>query len=474
LFKNIVWDIIGKFGGQIVSFIISIILTRLLTPEEYGIMGMAVVIIGFANVFLDLGFRNALVQKQNITQVQYSSVFYTNALISVLLTLLCFFSAKPLAGFYNLPKIEPVFQVLSLNFLFNGLSLVSSAILYKKLIFKVNTIINLFAAVVSGIVGVYLAYNGLGVWSLVFQSVLNAFIVLVATFFYVNWWPSLQFSFLELKPLWSYGSRLFAASLLEVIFTRIDVFIIGKIFSPTMLGFYGRAQGMDNLVRQFSASSLIGTLFPYIAKNQDNRPALREIYLRFLHLIMLVSIGLSGGLYLVAIPLFNILFTKRWEYSAELFQILAVGSFAWPISSLMCSIISGVGNSKAFLRVEIYKKLVFLPLYALGFWLGLKPFIWALMIGYYVSVLLNAIYVNREIAVPLSTQFSIISKYIACGAVAVFVTILAQQVLKTSNDYALLAINGLIFSAVYFACVFTSKLEGIEIFTIVSKKLKII
>lgn len=189
MFKNILWDIIGKFGSQIISFIISIILTRLLQPEEYGIMGMAMVVIGFAHVFLDLGFNRAIIQKKDTSAIQLASVFYLNTFVAFILTIACYFIASPLSIFYNQPLIKPVFRVLSISFLLNGLNLVPSSILYKKFQYKLNSILVLIASLLSGIVGVLMAYNGFGVWSLVAQSLISSFLIMVLNFIYAKWTP---------------------------------------------------------------------------------------------------------------------------------------------------------------------------------------------------------------------------------------------------------------------------------------------
>ena len=156
--------------------------------------------------------------------------------------------------------------------------------------------------------------------------------------------------------MWNYGSRLFASGVLDTLFSRLDSFIIAKIFSPATLGYYARAQGVDNMVKQFSAGSIVETLFPYIAEHQHNRKTLSDIYRKYLNIILFISVGMSGGLFLVANDLFTVLFTAKWLSAAKLFQLLALMGFAYPVSSLMCAIISGVGNSKAFFRLETYKE----------------------------------------------------------------------------------------------------------------------
>ena len=190
MFRKIIWDLSGKFAIQIVSFITSIVLTRLLTPTEYGIMGMAMVVIAFSHVFLDLGFNRAIIQRPEVSQTQYSTIFWVNLGMAFLLMIACFLGAGTAARFYRQPVIKPIFQIASLSFLINGLNLVPSSMLYKKMHFKVNSIQSLIAVVISGVIGIGMAYSGYGVWALLTQSLVGSFILLVLNWIYVKWWPS--------------------------------------------------------------------------------------------------------------------------------------------------------------------------------------------------------------------------------------------------------------------------------------------
>lgn len=475
MFKNILWDIIGKFGSQIISFIISIILTRLLQPEEYGIMGMAMVVIGFAHVFLDLGFNRAIIQKKDTSAIQLASVFYLNTFVAFILTIACYFIASPLSIFYNQPLIKPVFRVLSISFLLNGLNLVPSSILYKKFQYKLNSILVLIASLLSGIVGVLMAYNGFGVWSLVAQSLISSFLIMVLNFIYAKWTPLFSFSMVSIAPLWKYGSRMFASGVLDTLYNRLDIFIIGKIFTPATLGYYARAQSMDNLVRQFSATSIIGALFPYIARHQDDKVFLKELYFKYLHTIAFVSVALSGLLFLIAPHLFTILFTSRWEYSAELFQLLAIAGFIWPVSALMCNIIAGVGNSVVFLRLEVYKKLLALPVYIFGFLLGLKGFIICMVIVGLVCLYLNAFFVAKEIETNIFKQLRLLTGYIFLGILSCFVAWLLLHYLSQFyyfNEIFSLGILSLTFSICYILGAYNFKMKGTDVINVSFQKIK--
>ncbi|MEO8405920.1 MAG: lipopolysaccharide biosynthesis protein, partial [Chitinophagaceae bacterium] len=431
-----------------------------LSPTEFGIMGMAMAVIAIANVFVGLGFTRAIIQKQNIDKIQYNTVFLINTGIALVLTLLCFFVATPLSHFYKEPLVQPVFQVLSITFLFNGLNIIPSALIYKRMNFRMATIFNLVASIISGIIGVVMAYKGFGVWALVAQAVLNAFITLVLTWFYIGWWPGFKVNFPSIKSLWTYGSRMFASGLLDVFFTKIDAFIIGKIFSPATLGYYTRAQSLDSIVKQLSSNSITTVLFPYISAHQNDKPTLANIYKKYLHFISFASIGLTAIFFLTAKDLFIVLFTAKWIYAAELFQLMALSGFAWPVSALMVSLIAGMGNSKDYLKLEILKKGVLLPVYIFGFLIGLKGFILGIVLAYLISVWLNAKYVEAAIDMRTNEQLVIILKYIVPGVVSAAAVFFIMRGLSTLSPFIKIPVEGLLFSSAYVLLAFAFKLDA--------------
>ena len=488
MLKGAIWEILGKFGSQIITFIIGIVLARILGPAQYGVMGMCMAVIGVAGVFMDLGFKSALIQSKSVTSQQFSTVFYLNGAIAVFLFLCCFFAAQPLADYYKQPQITSLFKVLSLNFLFNGFCLVPSAILYKNLEFRKANLSSLIVSILSGITGFVMAVKHFGIWSLVAQSLTYSGLMLVLYFIMAGWKPLLSFSITAIKPLWKYGNRMFASSILENVFNRVDVFIIGKCFSVETLGYYNRAQGTDNMVRTVSANSILGVIFPYVAKYQHDKAFLKQLYRRYLNVVMFLAIGISGALYLTGLSVFRILFTAKWDSAVGLFQIMAIGSFAWPVSSLMCNVIAAVGNSKAFLRLEIYKKALFVPIYLLGYLLSrngyswaMNAFVWSIIGGYYISVIFNAYYAEKETGVGFWLQLRIMASYLILGAAATVITYLIAYYLlpdpkpitvKTLTHIYFILVDSAIFSTIYVSLIYLFRLEGIELISIASRKIK--
>jgi teichuronic acid exporter len=471
LIRDFFWDATGRLGNQAVSFLLSIVLTRLLKPEEYGIMGMAMVVIYVATLFLDFGFNKAIVQQKEVTHIQYSTIFYINLAASLILMTLCFFLADGLAHFYNQPLIRPVFRTVSLIFFFNALSFMPASKVYKQANFRAITMISISSAVISGIVGIILAYKGYGVWSLVAQTVTNSFLTFLFYTIYSRFVPLLQFQFKSVAPLWKYGSRLFASSFLDIGFTRLDVFLIGKIFQPVTLGFYTRAQTFEVFVRQMSSSSITSVLFPHISKHQDDRNYITSLFNRYLHMVLFLSVWLSGFLFLAAPHVFIFLFSSRWAFSGELYQLMALGAFIWPISNLMCCFIMALGNSKAFFRLEVFKKLFYIPVYCFGFLAGIKVFIVVLIASLYISFLLNIVYVRKEVDVDFWKQVKIIAVYVLTAVLSVLATMLAARFIPMNHFVSILFLFT-VFSLVYLLTCYVLKLKGFGLVTTVLQKFK--
>lgn len=434
---------------------------------------MSLVIISFAQGFMTLGLNSAIIQKKEVSQLELSTVFYLNLAIALLLTASCFLMADTLANFYNQPAIKPIFRTLSLLFLLNGLGVVSSSLLNRRLDFKTNSILTLIAVAISGAVGIWLAYNGYGVWALVVQQLLSSFLLTILIFSYVRWRPSFIFRLLAISDLWKYSNKLLLSSIVDVLFARMDVLLIGKLFNATILGHYTRAQAMDAMVKQITANSFLGALFPFIAKHQDDKAYLKEIYLRYLHIIAFLAVGLSVTLFVIIKSLFIVLFTERWLYAASLFQIMVIGSFIAPISGLMLNMLTGTGATAAFLRLEVQKKLILIPAYVIGLLLGIKSFIIAVIIAMLAGLVLNAVFVSRQITVSLRPQLWIITTYLIAALCSGTITWLIADYLKLNNHFAAIIIYASLATGIYLLVTNFMRLEGPKIIPELINKVKL-
>jgi O-antigen/teichoic acid export membrane protein len=453
-----VWDFGGRLASFCVLFVVSVLLTRLLTPAEFGVFAVVLAIIAFSSIFIDLGFRSAIVQRQDTSQEQLSTVFFLNVLIGLLLFCGLYFVAGRIEQFYGITGLADYVQVASVIFFVNSLSLVPSGLLQKELRLKALSVITSVAAAISGAVAITLALYGHGVWALVAQQLILAAATSTGVFIASGWRPSFQFSPRSIVPLWNYGIRLFLAGLSDIIFSRLDVFIIGKLFPIQTLGFYNRAQSLDNLIKNFGSSTTTSVAFPVIARMADQLENVRSFYLRCLNIISFLSFLLIGVLFLTCFDIVIILFTETWTDVGYYFRIMALTGFVYPVSALMVNLIAARGNSGAFLKLEILKKAVLFPAYLSFFFGGVMVFLFVLGFVYLLALALNAEFVRREIDIPIGEQLWAIGKYSLAGIAAGITGYLAGVFIE--NIYIHFVVASVTFLAIYLAVCYKFGLSG--------------
>lgn len=461
--KALIWDFSGKVAAQGVGFIISLFLARLLEPEEFGLVAMIMVIIGMANVFSDVGLGSALIQRRKVLPIHYSSVFYFNIFVGLLLTLATYFSAGWIAAFYQNDALIPLTQAMSLSFVVNAFSNVQTTKLQRDLNYAALSKANFLASFAGGALGIWLAFHGAGVWSLVAQSLASGIVFNVLIWSMSQWSPSLLFSVKALMQLWGFGFRMFFSALIASVYERLDFLIIGKLFVPATLGYFQRAKSLNNLAVQFSSASLMAVLFPVLSKVQNDLIRLQNITIKVLNIIVFVVFYILGNLYLTAQEIITILFSERWLESVGFFKILVLSGFAYPISALLVSIISSRGNSKAFLRLEIYKKtLASINLFSLYAY-GINYYLYGLIITSSFSLILNAIFAAREIKVSARLLINPVFLQLLISIIATLCTISITPI-KFENEIAKMTFTIFAFSILYLLTSFILKAKSLHYF----------
>ena len=412
------WD----FGGLLVTrgsgFIISIVLARLLAPAEFGLVGMAGVFIAISQVFIDVGFASALIQRKENSDLTYSSVFYFNIFSGILLTVFFYFLAPLIGGFYDNPEITSIVRWLSLSFLFNSFNQVQSAILTKELNFKVLTLRNVIASIVAGIVGVIAAFQGMGVYALVIQTLSGALMSTILLWSISKWKPSLRFSMNELKGLMGFSAYVFFDRLVSTAFGKLDVLLIGKIFSPATLGFYSRAVSLKNQVTTYSTASLGKVFFPVLSSIKDNHAEYERIYFKVISVVAFISYGLTGVLYVLGEHIIIGLFGEKWLPSVVIFQVLILSVCNYPLNSMMVNAFMSKGFSKENFRIGLLRKSVrIIPLF-LAYFYGLYEFTVGVVIVSYVLTLVNMLflrhYLNLSVLKHLKKVFEGMFPLVGC------------------------------------------------------------
>lgn len=383
---SLFWRFSERTAAQGVSFIVSVILARLLTPEDYGLIGLITVFISIATVFVSSGFGNALIQKENATQTDFSSVFYFSIFMGAAMYVILFICAPFIADFYNDSLLTPVIRVLSLSLIIAGVNSVQQAYVSKTMQFKRFFFSTIIGTLVSAVIGIFMAYKGYGVWALVIQNLSNQIMDTCILWFTVKWRPTLEFSFAEMKKMFSYGWKLLFSSLLDTVYNNLYSLVIGKFYSAKDLGHYNRGRNIPNMVITNINGSIQSVMFPAFSNCQGDKVKLKAMVRRSImtstYIIMPAMIGLAA----VARPLTVLLLTEKWLPSVPFMQFSCFILAFWPIHTTNLQAINAVGRSDIFLKLEIIKKVLGFSIMVISIPLGL----YAMMIGNCFSAVISS------------------------------------------------------------------------------------
>lgn len=416
------WDLAGTFLKQGSSFIISIFLSRLLTPAEFGLVGMALVFITISQVFVDVGFTSALIQSKDNKPETYSSVFYVNLFAGIALTAIFYFGAPVIGNFYNNENITELVQWLSLIFVFNSLNLVQVAILRKELDFKILTVRTVVASAGGGILGVIGALYGMGVYSLVLQQISTACLSTIMLWSTANWRPDLKFSMPEVKRLTKFSSFVFLDNFMSTIFHRLDVMMVGKLFTPATLGFYSRAVTLKDMVTNYSSSSLTKVFFPVLASLQDDHKAYTAVYFKVISVIAFLSYGLTGVLFIMGKDIILGLFGPQWGPAVVVFQVLILAACNQPLNAMMVNAFISKGKSQENFMVGLFRKAVRLIPLAIAIFYDFEIFTISVVIVSYLLTIMNIFFLKRYVDLSVGLHFRKIFEGIIPLAAAILVT----------------------------------------------------
>jgi len=368
-------------GTQGIQFIVTIVLARILLPEEFGLIVLVTIFIGIAGVFVQSGFNTALIQKKNVDEVDFSSVFYLSLVVAGLLYIFLFYTAPLVANFFEEPELEPVLRVLSFTLFFGAVNSIQIAVVARKMQFKKLFFSSLGAIIISGTVGLVMAYTGFGVWALVGQQLSNQLMVMVILWFTVKWRPKLVFSLERIKNLFSFGWKLLVSGLLDILYTNSQSLFIGKMFSPEILGFYNRGEQFPNLIVSNIDGSIQSVMLPTLSSHQEDRQRVKEIVRRSIVTSSFVIFPMMVGMAVIAEPLVKILLTEKWLPAIPFLQIFCASYALWPIHTANLQAINALGRSDIFLKLEIAKKIFGLIILAVSMPFG----VYAMAIGVLIT-----------------------------------------------------------------------------------------
>lgn len=393
--KGFAWNFGGSLLKQGSSFIISIFLARILSPAEFGLVGMAMVFITVSQVFIDVGFASALIQRQDNSKLTYSSIFYLNLFIGLLLTALFYFCAPLIGAFYHNVKITELVRWLSLIFVFNSMDLVQITILKKELNFRVLTIRTFSASIIGGVLGIIAAISGLGVYSLVIQVITTAILGTILLWSTSGWRPDLKFSMAEVKKLTGFSSYVFFDRILASLSQQLDVLMVGKIFSPGMLGFYSRSVTLKNIVTSYSSDSLTAVFYPILSSLQSDEKEYSRVYFKVISVVAFLSYGLTGVMCILGKDIILLLFGAKWGPSVLIFQVIILMACNTPINSMMIFAFLSKGKSKQNFWIGIIRKVTRLIPLAFMYYYGMFVFTIAFVIFSYCITGVNIFFMNK-------------------------------------------------------------------------------
>jgi O-antigen/teichoic acid export membrane protein len=396
IFSNLIWRFAERCGAQSVMFIVSVILARILEPDDYGIIALITVFTTILQVFVDSGLGNALIQKKDADDLDFSTVFFTNITFCSVLYVGIFLCAPLISAFYGKVEMTPYIRVLSLTVLISGIKNVQQAYVSRHMLFKKFFFSTLGGTIVAAVIGITMAYQGFGVWALVAQQVINTSIDTTILWITVKWRPHLKFSFERLKGLFSFGWKLLVSSLIDTVYNDLRQLIIGKMYSSSDLAYYNQGKKMPNLIITNINTSIDSVLLPAMSNVQDNWEHVKSMTRRSIKISVYIMAPLMMGLCFVASPLVRLILTEKWLPAVPFLRIFCITYMFYPIHTANLNAIKAMGRSDLFLKLEIMKKIVGMILLVSTMWFGVMAMAYSLLVSSVLSQIINS-WPNRKL-----------------------------------------------------------------------------
>jgi O-antigen/teichoic acid export membrane protein len=469
--SGVFWTGIEQVGTQLINFIVSVILARLLLPEDFGLIGMIAIFMGIGGVLVNSGLTSSLIRSSNLTQEDYSTVFVFNMLGSFVVYIIIYFSAPYIAVFYNQEILIGLIRWYSLSIIIQAFSTVQQTRLTKKLDFKTQTFVFLPALFLGGIIGVLLALKEYGVWSLVVMSLVQTTVKTILLWYRSKWTPDLKFSDKAFKKHFNFGYKLTLSGLLEIVFSNIYNIIIGKFYSVAQVGYYQRANSLQ-LLPATSVSSVISKVsYPLFSQIKDDNIRFKRVFRKILKLMIFIIAPILLVLAVLAEPLFRFLFTEKWLPAVPYFQILVVTGILYPLHAYNLNIINVKGRSDLFLRLEIIKKVLFISVIMVAFKFGLYGLLYSSVLFSIIAFFINTYYSGRFINYSTLEQIKDIYPIILLSLLTGFIVYILDRFIlfDICCDFARLALGAILAVIVYVFTAYFFKFESLTEINILIK-----
>jgi len=396
IFSNLIWRFAERCGAQLVQFVVSIVLARILAPEAYGTIALITVFTTILQVFVDSGLGNALIQKKDADDLDFSTVFYTNIIFCLVLYGIVFLCAPAVAKFYNDNSLIALTRVLSLTIVISGIKNVQQAYVSKKMIFKKFFFATLAGTIGAAVIGIVMALKGFGVWALVAQQIFNLTVDTLILWLTVSWRPKRMFSFKRLKGLFSYGWKLLVSGIIDTTYNNIRQLVIGKVYTPSDLAFYNKGKQFPELVINNINTSIDSVLLPTMSKEQDNREQIKNMTRKSIKISVFIIAPIMIWLAVTAVNIVEILLTDKWITCVPFLQIFCIIYIFYPINTANLNAIKAVGRSDLFLKLEIIKKVIGIILLLITMKISVMAMAYSLLLGSLLNQIVNS-YPNKKL-----------------------------------------------------------------------------
>jgi len=457
------WSFLGSFGAQIVRFGIGIVLARILTPREYGLVGMLAIFIAIGDALVEGGFGQALIQKKNPTKKDYSSVFFLNLLVGVLLFFLLGALSPLIARFFEEDILSDLIVVLAFGIVIRSFMVIQNSIFIKQINFKAISIYRIISIAVSGLVAIPMAINGYGVWSLVGLTLTQNFTFTILLWFKSDWKPGFTLSFNSIKELFGFGSRILGISLLDNVFLNINKLVIGKYFLASDLGFYTRAYNYRDLVSKNILMVINSIVFPSFALFQDNLEKVKENYVKVSELAIFLTIPLLAALAFGAEPLIRFLITEKWLDTVPYLQILAIAGVFYPLSGVQVGILKAIGKANVYFGMILAHKIFIVLSIIVAIRWGVMGLVVAQVFNMFFIYSLGVAAMNKHLQTSIAKDLFMLIKYAALGLFVFFIAYFVAHYFFTKDLFVILCI-GIIGFSLYYGTTSIMKLQGLKEF----------
>ncbi len=416
--SGVKWSAIGRFSNQGIGFIIGVLLARILSPADYGVIGMIGIFMAIAQTFIDSGFSSALIRKKDCSDIDYSTAFYFNIAVGAICYTILFFAAPFIAGFFKTPILTDIVRVLAINLFLSSLTIVQSAKLTAAVDFRTQAKIGVACTIFSGCIGIAMAYNGYGVWSLVYQSITSAIIRTILYWIATKWVPQRTFSMQSFKYLFGFGSKILSAGILHTIYSNLTTMVIGKFYTPNDLGFYSRGENLARFPSSNITSILQSVTYPILSKIQDDDNKLIGAYRKY---IRITSMAIFFGMCLLAAlaePLIITVFTDKWINSVIYLQIFCFALMFDHLCQLNLNILYVKGRSDLVLRLEVIKKTISISMLIAAIPFGVLAICIACAIYTQIAIIINTYYTGKLFGLGYLAQVKDFIKYLIFSLIA--------------------------------------------------------